>query len=175
MGITKFVPLDFLNNSDTCAYIPVLRQRLCVLSRATRVIPEISVLTSGRGKKRLPPFYVAVKGKNSVQWASKWQNKTAGGGRAGNCTGLGVNNGDVTAGRRMTERQDNGLLSLFSVLAPPPLALPRSCWPGEEISLLVLPHDFFDSGQTKGRPPRGRPPGGIFEDRRIARFIPRET
>lgn len=34
--------------------------------------------------------------------------------------GIGVNNGDVTAGRRTTERQDNGLLSLFSVLTAPP-------------------------------------------------------
>lgn len=49
----------------------------------------------------------------------------------------------------MTERQDNGLLSLFSVLASPPLALPLVLV-GQRISLLVLPHDFFDSGQTKG-------------------------
>lgn len=58
-----------------------------------------------------------AKGKNAVQWASKWQNKTTREAvlHGGNRTGLGVNNGDVTTARRMTERQDNGLLSLFSV------------------------------------------------------------
>lgn len=114
------------------------------------------------------PRLRAVKGKNTAQWASKWQNKTAGGGRGENCTGLGVNNGDVTAGRRMTERQDNGLLSPFSVLASPPLALPLFLL-GR--GFLFLFYRTISLTAAKQKAPGGRPPGGIFEDRRIARFI----
>lgn len=61
---------------------------------------------------------------------------------------IGVNNGDVTAGRRTTERQDNGLLSLFSVLTAPPLSL-SFVLIKRRFSLLVLSHNFFDSDQTK--------------------------
>lgn len=87
-----------------------------VLFHATQAITEISVLTFSRSKKRFL----------FVQWASKWQNKTAGGGLARRkLHRIGINNGDVTVGRRTTERQDNGLLSRFSVLTaePPSLSL----------------------------------------------------
>lgn len=82
-------------------------------SHATRAIPEISVSTFSRGKKKKNDF-------SSYNGHRSGEIKLTGGGPARRkLHGIGVNNGDVTAGRRTTERQDNGLLSPFSVLAAP--------------------------------------------------------
>lgn len=89
-----------------------------------------------------------AKGKSTAQWAPKWQNKTAGGSPARGEPALrvGVNNGDVTAARCMTERQDNGLLSVLRPHSSIPLS---ALLGGENFSSCFIAKLLRQRGQIK--------------------------
>lgn len=106
----------------------------------------------------------ARKGESVAQWISKWwRNKNA----RESCSGVGVNNGDVTAGRRTTKSDKTMacclcfLSSTLSLRLSSTLLIQRL---DDEHFLFprFAAHNFFDSDRTKGW---GRAVETTFESR----------